>query len=107
MNPDFRPAGGDGPSGGEYNRAKLLGALSVFLSDPINFLRVSTAMLSAPPEDRALLQEAYDNFKAGIDPGEHAVQAVLEYAGIFCGTIVYRDGTEELDVGFVGDESEE
>lgn len=104
MEIDVEPCGGDGISGGEFARAKLLGLLCEFLEDPINLIRAKTAMLCAPVEDRPFLEEAIENLQAGIDPGDHAIDAVLECARIFCGEITFKDGRIENDVGFVDDE---
>lgn len=107
MELDYGSCAGDGISGGEYNRAILLGRLVDFLSDPSNYTRAQSGMLSAPIEDQKLLEEALSNLQAGIDQGNEAVDAVLQHAKIFCGQITYGDGSIEVDVEFFGDDDEQ
>ena len=104
MSIDIETIGGDGLSGGEFGRAKLLGMLTEFLLDPINLSRARTAMLSAPSDDQELLNEALDNLQAGIDPGEEALDAVISHARIFCGFTVDAQGRIVDDTGFVDDD---
>lgn len=103
---DFEPCGGDGVSGGDYGRAKLLGSLAKFLTDdPITKRKVETAMLLAPEEDQAYLREVIEDLLAGNDPGDTAVDAVLMYGDIFCAQ-TFRPGRKmEDDTGFASDEA--
>ncbi len=101
---DFEPCGGDGVSEGGYGRAILLASLEKFFKDPLNLRNVQTAMLSAPSEDQAFLEEVVENLSAGIDPRDEAIDAVVDYARIFCGVTFRAHKVVEDDTGFVGDE---